>query len=561
MASYTYNVLPERTIRLLTVFAGKFEDEVAVSLSNSSIDNPPEYEAVSYTWGDANETRPIRYGAGATMHVTVSLHAALKHLRQAGCPRILWIDALCVNQSDPYEKSTQIPLMAEVYSSAKQVLLWLGSESDNDRLAFRSMRMATLYLETRPPPPGDAIADDQRRQGDRNVPFPTWVLDDYLRSEGSPYKIHWAQILALFRRPYFQRLWVVQEIVKAQQAVAICGHETIPWRFIHKIATCPVEVGTLSVVTEDMVSQIRDMTMVDCQYDTIHFGIPNVRTIASIGQDPYRKLATLLNYTMTFQCSDPRDHIFALLGLASDLDGYDDIKPDYTVDARDIFRRVALAVIRKECDLRILPSVSRVTPPSPTWVPQFDREEIWFSHDKVSRYFRASGDMHLQIRTSDDERVIHLYGKRMDEIESLGPTLMSIPLPEPADCMSHLVEALGDAAPYVKRIYNWLRASREFAGADIYQPETERFEAFGETITYGTMDSTITFSRYMKILEDMVDGPSLAELELNDTTRINYETSVIESARDGCFCITKTGRLCLVPGTSQVGDSIWVVFG
>ncbi|KAI1567340.1 endo-polygalacturonase precursor [Pyrenophora tritici-repentis] len=99
--------------------------------------------ALSYVWGLSENPDSIYIG-DCRSEVTPNLHAALLHLRDTSFARILWIDALCINQKDDDEKSGQIQLMAQIYAVAKEVVVWLGEEADDSSTAFEAIRDANL---------------------------------------------------------------------------------------------------------------------------------------------------------------------------------------------------------------------------------------------------------------------------------------------------------------------------------------------------------------------------------------------------------------------------------
>src|SRR5947209_18101723 len=102
----THLDLAEGQIRLLLLRGGSGSDEVDCDLLIVSLDDQIEYEALSYVWGDARDTKPIRL-CGQPFHVTVNLEPALRNLRQTDRPCILWVDALCINQRNVFERNKQ----------------------------------------------------------------------------------------------------------------------------------------------------------------------------------------------------------------------------------------------------------------------------------------------------------------------------------------------------------------------------------------------------------------------------------------------------------------------
>ncbi|KAH6857601.1 heterokaryon incompatibility, partial [Alternaria alternata] len=84
------------------------------------------YTALSYVWGDAKHTKPIQLGYHQIPTITKNLEKALRHLRDRASERILWVDAICINQSDEEEKLSQVQSMGDVYRNAVEVRIWLG---------------------------------------------------------------------------------------------------------------------------------------------------------------------------------------------------------------------------------------------------------------------------------------------------------------------------------------------------------------------------------------------------------------------------------------------------
>ena len=107
------------------------------------------YEALSYVWGDLNNLQSISVDEH-DLSITINLHAALLCLRDRFIDRIIWVDAICINQGDEIEKGMQVRYMAEIYSKASRVIVWLGdAENDSDR-ALEEIRLAADEMSTKP---------------------------------------------------------------------------------------------------------------------------------------------------------------------------------------------------------------------------------------------------------------------------------------------------------------------------------------------------------------------------------------------------------------------------
>jgi len=134
------------------------------------------YEALSYVWGGSDKPRSISIDK-YNLPVTVNLHAALSRLRDRFLERIIWVDAVCINQVDLKEQGLQVQLMAKIYSKANRVIVWLGEmEPDSDQV-LEDIRLAANKEST----------------------------------ERSKKEMNQQSILNLLQRPWFQRIWVREQ--------------------------------------------------------------------------------------------------------------------------------------------------------------------------------------------------------------------------------------------------------------------------------------------------------------------------------------------------------------
>ena len=127
---FKYEKITEsRQIRLLKLPQQKPRDEVWCEIIAVSLDHPPAYDAISYTWGSSEKTHEILL-SGARCAVSSVVHEILQGRRSVWTTKWLWIDSLCINQQDDEEKSEQIQLMRDIYRNAVRVLVWLGPLDD-----------------------------------------------------------------------------------------------------------------------------------------------------------------------------------------------------------------------------------------------------------------------------------------------------------------------------------------------------------------------------------------------------------------------------------------------
>src|ERR1700761_1573639 len=145
-------------IRLLVVQSAKTAESITCSLRHVCLKDKPTYEALSYAWGDSAKVKTITCD-GKEIHITKSLHDALTNLRfgsrgqkyslrRHSRSRTIWADAICINQEDNAEKTIQVAMMAEIYSSADEVLIWLGADPEKKaRAAFEAVVRSDKFLK------------------------------------------------------------------------------------------------------------------------------------------------------------------------------------------------------------------------------------------------------------------------------------------------------------------------------------------------------------------------------------------------------------------------------
>lgn len=195
----------------------------------------PAYEALSYVWGSTeNPSYVVIQGAittrsphstisggeaGDIVVITKNLDFALRHFRYEKAHRVLWIDALCIDQESKEEKNRQVAVMGKIYTRADRVLAWLGPEQDESNVALdvieRIGRHVEMDWEVHSLCPSNDCPDKETHWSNTSEDLPF--------REGSLYPI-----FLLITRPYFSRMWIRQEIVLATSITLVCGSRSIP---------------------------------------------------------------------------------------------------------------------------------------------------------------------------------------------------------------------------------------------------------------------------------------------------------------------------------------------
>ena len=239
------------SLRLLVLLPSTaFRDEIGCELEHRTFGSKPIYETLSYTWGNEPASKTIKIN-GQPFLVRGNLYNALWHLRLS-TPRVIWVDAVCINQGDIQERNSQVSLMAFIYTRAQRVLVWLGLS------------------------PGP-------------------IRNDYFSDS------HW---YAMSHHPYWSRLWIIQELILANNVLFYLGDYSFGWERIS---------STMNPHWRGLRGRA-DLIMKLC--DGRHTNEQRLENLMEVFQEA--------------QCTERRDKIFGFLGLV--YDGADDmIKVDYEI--------------------------------------------------------------------------------------------------------------------------------------------------------------------------------------------------------------------------------------
>lgn len=404
MALYPYPPLASpRSIRLAKLYpASSRAQPISCDLIHVNLNSCPPFEALSYTWGDASITHQVSC-SGYQLNVTTNLLSALQHLRQPGNARLVWIDAICINQVRKEERDQQVQLMRDIYHQAREVLVWLGPEFENSSQCLRLVpKLAEVWGKR-----DDAQqAKEEQNQG---------VLSFQEAKElGLPELSDpiWETLKRLLRQPWFDRVWVIQEVAVSNRAIVTCGDDRVIWEDLLESAR---------LISEGMIH--RDMEG------------PSVGNITTI--DSFRiqvrdgeefDLFVLMKLSRPSLATDPRDKVYALLGIAQECDR-EAIKPDYGISTTELYRSIALYFIERDKTLDVLSQAGygRLIADLPSWVPDWSLNISSDNQDLVDvsypGYWLDVENHPALLGTSNDPNHLVLGGKIVDTIPEVGPIL------------------------------------------------------------------------------------------------------------------------------------------
>ncbi|KAN0110651.1 Heterokaryon incompatibility protein (HET) domain containing protein [Hyaloscypha variabilis] len=337
--SYAYEPLAsERSIRTVEVRGSDKPDaELCCTLKEQDLGDGPSYEAISYAWEGQTPSHRISCD-GLDLLVTDNCAEILRHFRPKSPEqsRRLWIDAICINQSPGLEKNHQVKLMCDIYRIAKRVLVWLAP-SKNDHIAPYLFRWLLRICVVFP----DVIFNLAEHYGFR-----------------------------LFKNvPWFTRLWTVQEVVMAGEALLVLGEDTLPFSAVERLY---VKLTRLTRADPAVVNIWDSLFTVLGPYVKISQKL----RIREQGRTP---LFSFGDFT-SLKVSDPKDKIFAVQGLLSAL-GVTLPDADYSKPLSTIYIDAYRALIAHQQQIGCLDELNRCwlvqeTLGLPSWVPRDVRAKV-----------------------------------------------------------------------------------------------------------------------------------------------------------------------------------------
>ncbi|RHZ43464.1 HET domain-containing protein [Aspergillus thermomutatus] len=305
-----FRPLREDYIRLVTILAGSPADSIQCSLEEVPLlpdkKPPEEYEAFSYVCGSKERPQRIEIG-GNEYFITENLAEALRALRHPKKGRKLWVDSLCINESNIPEKNIQIPLMGRIYYSACRVICWLGPYYEIRRWARTATEedMKNFF---------NLLQLIESDPSNRNV------LDTSIRAlrtldSNSQGRMMFA-LEDLVYREYWYRAWTLQEMALSSDLRVKCGDHTVRYTTLECMPTTlinahalqsmpPKEKKTLHLKQSLRVSTVRSRLQ----------GIWPERLLKFQQLRSGMSLDMFLNHFLNSHCFDRHDNIYAFYNL------------------------------------------------------------------------------------------------------------------------------------------------------------------------------------------------------------------------------------------------------
>ncbi|KAE9365590.1 HET-domain-containing protein [Stipitochalara longipes BDJ] len=552
-------------IRLLKLHPGRGSKRLEASLEEVPLSSELDYEAVSYCWGEAEDVSTISCN-DRQLQVPRRLEVALRNMRYSDKPRILWADAICINQLDTSEKESQVQLMRIIFSNAKRTLIFLGDIEDKQaqkmsKFALWSIKFGLSMLRHRV----NLLSSPQIR---------VWDLGDGRSRSLTPFSFEfYLELIGMLRMPWFQRAWVVQEVAVSSKATIFWGSSQYDW--------------------EDVIQALKFMSKVNFPLAFI-VTLENISTIEEerkFYREGQSKLNGVLLRHQRCMAKDPRDKIYSFCGLVKTPSSREPVRISYQDDVSTIYREVALKILEEDQSLDLL---SR--PPSlagsrmknlPSWVPDWSISSTstltyaW-GHGPLSlagtvvtngnenpRFAVSHGSKYSPKLSSSDTLIAEGY--QFDKIIEIGPIFYGVQVPYTVqsfpeilrEWVHHFATLFRARNVFVKwqqvadvqskRLYFTGETMREaflqtLSAAEIHDSERVRFELElwdkGTSSPFGLIYSTFVFVRNF-----ITDRPFLL-FEIQG--RYALHRRVVR---------TQNGFLGLASHATEVGDDLMVCKG
>ncbi|KAF5496161.1 Heterokaryon incompatibility protein 6, OR allele [Colletotrichum fructicola] len=415
---YRYQGLSSpRSIRLMVLHQNAnltSAQGLTCDLIEASSDAPPSYFALSYTWGGELPSEPLIIqipctdkpsagftdtgGAGATrLLITPNCAMALSLLQRSMKRRFktrrhisVWVDAICIDQSNTEERSIQVAMMAEIYDRAKRVIVWLG--------------------ENYAPKSWNSLAVSK--------PLSMFPRIEYDHNHGQRLKRCTAKMALkvcnettlhrLRLAPYWTRVWALQEF----------GHKTAA------ILCCDSHLLLFADLAHLLAVASKDETMPTQQGLDLHVDLYEWQGTTD---RPFRAATNQLRRVLSMKASELRDKIYALRALSPGVLGK--MRINYQQPIGKVFHEATRLMVEEEGSLRVLYFANRAKTTVgvpwdklPSWTVDFATEdaEMRGSHKYYYKSLcAASGGSKPIFEFSRDGKSIHLRGVHVGRVTGL----------------------------------------------------------------------------------------------------------------------------------------------
>ncbi|TVY82063.1 Heterokaryon incompatibility protein 6 OR allele [Lachnellula suecica] len=564
---YHSHPIPNQTrmIRLLLIQPGEFFDPIQCKVRNANLDEEDlKYDTLSYPWGERGSQTTISVD-DFTVDVTTNLRDALKYTRHKTEVITIWVDAICIDQSNNAEKTHQVGMMRDIYKDCSRVYIWLGCDeehSTSDVADIGSNPFTFFYHGSE----------------DKHVyELPNFERVDeeyqYRRSLDSTYGYEearsdlWSGLDKIAHSTWWCRVWTLQEVVLPPEAIVLYGPwrthwETLTtWRNNFKAHRWKCCLKAFNTVPHDMFTDALNLL------DQI-FYIDNVKGLPSGSFFSFHSTAMAHRPRMSF---DPRDRLFGFLGLA-DPRVYHDVSANYTMDIANIYEQIFRTMLSEaslDCFLGswFTPEIfsprydgedSSSVPGLPSWVPNFsislDQRASENELERLNRYncYSAAGSTRTNYRF-DDDSTLYMTGQRVATVQKVGTA--PIYWDNIRDLYQQCIDAVEDSVGSFLIEKDRKSIARKVLGEltrSYYSNDTMRATIMW---TKTTAEEDEMFGKWLE--GDFINQNNDFEGDIESLVSASLYTTIVSRV----FFVTTDGTLGFSPPNTEPGDEIWIFHG
>jgi hypothetical protein len=388
-AALSYRALQGTEIRLIKFGPSNSDADgsLTCSLEHVALDSSPVYFALSYVWGRSS-IRPQIIVDGCSVSITASLFSALSRLRTwaEGDPEriptyYIWADALCINQNDLEEKSKQVPRMKEIYQLARRVVAWLGPNNPEENhmvgCIFHQANKAGLT----------AASEVSEHPDDATIDLDEMANYPIVGELGNDFEGFNNTLCDLLARPWFGRVWIVQEMSLPRQTPLIFAgaYETSLENLLRIFLAVDKHQSAQKNATQSKkpskailaYNQIRLLYWGFIVEESTHArgSGDRIKQDAVFAQCFFEILIDITNGLGKLGASRPHDYLYGMMGLALGALRLEDLSPslvpDYSLPFAEVFHRFTVFLIQRTRSLEILGCSKNELEGVPSWVPDF----------------------------------------------------------------------------------------------------------------------------------------------------------------------------------------------
>lgn len=579
--AYRYTALSHsRTIRLLHIYPNVFSEPLCCSLKEVPLDSNPQYDALSYAWGEPLFTESlllIDKLSVLRLKITESLRDALLYIRREDEVMVIWVDAICINQDDLDERSSQVTSMGQIYRKASCVRIWLGLTDEASEIAFDWMARCyenaeTIVFEDT----GHNLAEFQYYMPVHQKPrlhtwprFPAEVNCEECRSA----------IIETFsahgKRMWWRRRWVMQELVSSQKALVMCGSQCIDWCILEQVAEVCYQIWANDRMSSDSET-LAQILLEIWSFMTIRRSFES-KSLPSIEY--------LLMSVSRLRVTDLRDNLYAVLSMCDTFSQI--IRPDYRKDFVEVYIEGTLAILQDKPNLQAFsfarlvesndPQVLKACEQQrdiPSWVIDIGCLKPHRIRPYFEQYFAdQSSPCFYAAWNCCSMPAILLKGLQCDEVDFVGQDLVSLDDIQGTELdgfFEILLEFLRRTSSVDK--YDFLRVILWDCevNSEAYLPGHKR-------LTRATLEGWR--NAYIGKFHDIAEGPviqgvletwrlKLDPFELPSIEEQTYKLGLImfalawaQTEKGWCLCLFKSGRIGWVPDKAESGDLVFILCG